>query len=123
VPCYFCARAVADAIVRREVAWVRARFEVTEELEQARALALERRQPRNAEEAAEYARAGAGLAAGYVGLGMQGAALITAALALTWGVTAEESWSSSAAEVVFAGTLLSDAGRKLLVDEFGWASA
>lgn len=129
VPCYYCARTVSAAVVERGADWVLARWAVTDEFAHARTLALGRPPPRDAEEASEYAQAGAGLAAGYVGLGLHGAALITAALALTWGLAAPGahvaagSAHAHATDVVFSEALLSAVGRQLLVEEFGWSSA
>ena len=121
-PCYFCARAVGDAVVVRTVDWVQARFLITAEFEQARALALAGPRPRSAAEVEEYARTGVGLAAAYVGLGMQGAALVAAALAISWGASGTAGPMESAVGVVFSYDPLSVDGRRLLVEEFGWSS-
>jgi len=120
-PCFYCARAVADAIVLRPPAWVAERWHVTGEFVEARTLALER-QP-TPSDVEEYARVGAGLAVGYLGLGMQGAALATAALALSLGALGEEAPPWNATHVVFSAEMLSDAGRSLLAEEFGWTSS
>ena len=120
LPCYFCARAVSDAVTTRPAEWVRARFAVTPEFEQARDLALAQPRPRTPAEVEEYGRAGIGLATAYVGLGMQGAALVTAALALSWGASGYEGPADSAVGVVFSGDLLAAEGRRLLAEEFGW---
>jgi len=112
---------VADAIAQRAPTWVAERWHVTGEFVEARTLALDR-QPTQAD-AEESARVGAGLAVGYLGLGMQGAALATAALALSRGALAEEAPPWNATHVVFSGEMLSEVGRRLLAEEFGWTSS
>lgn len=123
LPCYFCALIVGEAITSRGSDWVQTRWLVTAEFDQARALALAGPRPRSPAEVEEYARTGVGLAAAYVGLGMQGAALVAAALALCWGGSGYDGPAESAMGVVFSDELLSVDGRRLLTQEFGWASA
>jgi hypothetical protein len=86
-------------------------------------MALAGSRPRLPAEVEEYARTGVGLAAAYVGLGMHGAALVTSALALSWGGSGYEGSLDSAMGVVFSEALLSPEGRRLLIEEFGWHSA
>lgn len=109
-------------MLERSADWVGARWRLTAEFDQARAMALAGPRPRLPAEVEEYARTGVGLAAAYVGLGMHGAALVTSALALSWGGSGHEGPLDGAIGVVFSEALLSPEGRRLLVEEFGWRS-